>query len=382
MTHSKREKEQGFTLLVTAVSAFVLVGMLGLAADLGRVYIVKNESQAFADFASIAAARHLNGTSAGITAANTEVANSTNKWNFNTQSFTSGIRTVEYAIKTSSSSTCPVAGPWVASPSGNVSGYGCVRVTVSPAVSLMFLPVLGTGFTQTVKGQAVAGVVPQTFPLGGYMPFTPFAHTVNCTSLSPNLPAGCDSTGNFGYSIGQEYGFLWPGNASKGNSCVGDQVNWPLYDMSDQVSGSTRGYFTLQAASSISAAIQGELQMDPLQVGDQLNMTNGQKQAEQNALVTRAGYDTDQTNYSANSSGTAPAYSGNGMRMVVMPVNSGPSSSPPFTVLGFASFLLPMSYPNGGNKVWCAIYMGSTTDGGGGVSPFNVAGAYVVRLTQ
>jgi Flp pilus assembly protein TadG len=362
MIRSKQGNKRGFIVLVTAVALVVLIGMLGLAVDLGRVYIVKNESQAFADLAAIAAARHLNGKQTGIDNANTEVANSTNGWNFGTQGFPAAIRTVEFGTA--------ATGPWFVTPSGSLVGYAFVRVTVNPVVNLSFLPATGSSYTQTVTARSVAGVIPASFPLGGYLPFTPFAHD----PLDPN----------FGFTIGEAYGFLWPGNVNaKGNACPGDQVNWPNYNFSDQVGGSTRGYFELQSASTIASAILGETQTLPLAVGDVLNMTNGQKQAEQNALTTRAGYDTDQTNY-PTSPGTAPAYTGNGMRLVVMPVNSGPSSAPPFTVLGFASFLLPINY-NGvtGNKPWCAIYMGSTTAGGDGSGgPFNVAGAYVVRLVQ
>jgi hypothetical protein len=351
----------GFMMIVTAASLFVFVGMLGLAADLGRVFIVKSEAQAFADLGSLAAARHLNGKQSGITAAQTEITNSTsNKWNFGTQSFPSAVTTVEFSTSAS--------GAWSTAP-GSAANVAFVRLTVTPAVPLSFMPVLGTASTQTVMGRAIAGVVPQQFPLGGYLPFTPFAHN--------------NTDPNFGYSVGQEYGFLWPGNVNnKNNACAGDQTNWPQYDMSDQVSGSTRGYFELQAASAIADAILGGKQTLPLQVGDILNMTNGQKQAEQNALVQRADYDTDQTAYSPVTTGIAPPYAGNGMRLVVMPVNSGPNANPAFQVLGFSAWLLPMSFPNGGNKAWCAIYMGSRTEGGDGGNPFNVAGAYVVRLQQ
>src|SRR5262249_30865352 len=204
---------------------------------------------------------------------------------------------------------------------------------------------------------------------GGYMPFTPFAHN----AADPN----------FGFTVGEEYGFLWPGNINNANNaCEGDRTNWPAYDFSDNsvVNGSDRGYFQLQAASAISDAILGGKQTDSWNVGDTITLTNGQKQAEQNALAERAGYDTDQTNYQPNP-GTAPAYHGNDMRLVVMPVNNGTPVGGQVTVIGFAAFLLPMSYPNGGNKAWCAIYMGSVTEGGG-TSPFDNAGAYVVRLVQ
>jgi Flp pilus assembly protein TadG len=362
MIRSKQGSKRGFIVLVTAVALVVLIGMLGLAVDLGRVYIVKNEAQAFTDLASIAAARHLNGKQAGIDNAKTEVANSTNGWNFGTQSFPAAIRTVEFATA--------ATGPWFTAPAGSLVGYAFVRVTVNPVVNLSFLPATGSSYTQTVTAKSVAGVVPASFPLGGYLPFTPFAH-------NPADP-------NYGFSIGEEYAFHWPGNLNaKGNACGGDQVNWPLYNFSSSVPGQVRGYFELQSASAIGDAILGGTQVLALAVGDILTMTNGNKQAEANALTTRAGYDTDQTNYPATP-GTAPAYTGNGMRLVVMPVNSGPSGTPSYAVLGFASFLLNTTYAVGaGNKPWCAIYMGSSTAGGDGSgSPFNVAGAYVVRLVQ
>ena len=380
--------ERGFTMIVTAAGLFMLVGMLGLAVDVGRVYIVKSEGQAYADIAAIAAARNLDGKASGISAAQSEVSNSTNKWLFGTKSFTDGIRTVEFGIKTSNATSCSAVATWTAAPSSPYTNYGCVRVTVTPPVDLAFMPIFGTAYTQTVTSRAVAGVVPQTFPLGGFMPFTPFAHQPNC---SATVTVGCDSTGNYGMLIGEEYGFHWPGNINGvGNACQGDRVGWNMYNFSDQVAGSTRGYFELQSASSIADAILGAKQTLALSVGDVLNMTNGSKQSMANALNTRTSYDTDQTTYAAvtpsTPPGVAPAYHGNNMREVVMPVNSGPYTSAayptPYTVLGFASYLLYTNYTvGGGNKAWCAIYMGSSTNGGSG-GVFGVAGAYVVRLTQ
>jgi hypothetical protein len=140
--------------------------------------------------------------------------------------------------------------------------------------------------------------------------------------------------------------------------------------------------------SAISDAILGGSQTDPLAVGDYINLTNGQKQSEQNALATRASYDTDQAPYAYTTDGTLPviggqSYHGNDMRLVVMPVNDRNPVNGTVKVIGFASFLLPLTYPNGGNKAWCAIYMGSMTQGGdGGGTPFDAGGAYVVRLLQ
>jgi Flp pilus assembly protein TadG len=380
----KNGKQRGSIMITTAVSLFVLMGMLGLSIDLGRVYIAKNEAQAFADLAAVSAVRHLNGKQTGIDAATNDVNNNINKWNFGTQLFASGIRTLEFSTA--------AAGPWQTTPTNGggskpYANYAFVRVTATPSVNLAFLPAVGTALTQQVTGRAVAGIVPQKFPAGGYMPFTPFAHN----------PADA----NFGFKIGEEYAFLWPGNIKstkpgENDACHGDTVdsnevdNWPAYNSSDNtvVAGSDRGYFELQAASAISAAILGGAQTDSLNVGDMINLTNGQKQSEQNALATRAGYDTDQGNYQYTTDGTVPLvggqpYHGNNMRLVIMPVNDRILVGGEVTVVGFASFLLPTSYPNGGNKAWCAIYMGSMTAGGdGGGTPFDVGGAYVVRLVQ
>ncbi len=356
-------------MLVTAVSLVMLVGMLGLSADVGRVYIVKHEAQDFADLAAIASCRLLDGMQTGIDAANAELTTtaSTIKWDFSTQTFASAIRTIEFSTAQT--------GPWQTTPTNGggakpFANYAFVRITVTPTVNLAFLPAVGTAFTQQVTGQAVAGITPQTFPTGGFLPFTPFAHDAS------------DPTGNFGFIVGQEYAIHWPGNLSnKNKACAGDQVSWPSYNVSDQVGGSVRGYFELQSAAAIRDAILGEKQLDPVAVGDYITLTSGNKQTEASALTDRASYDTDQTNYPPTP-GTAPPYTGDGFREVILPVNNKIiTNGSQVEVIGFAAFLLYPSYSvGGGNTAWCAIYMGSKTEGGGSTNPYTTGGSYVVRL--
>ena len=217
MTGRTTNTQRGSIMITTAVSLFVLMGMLGLSIDLGRVYIAKHEAQAFADLASIAAARHLNGTQAGIDAANTEVtttAVNANLWNFATTKFgsnatTSPTPTVEFATDRT--------GPWSTAPSAPLTNYAYVRVTATPSVNLAFLPAVGTALTQQVTGRAVGGVVVEPSP--GYLPYTPFAHNAakdaNGNLLDPN----------YGFSLGQEYAIRWPGNLNKNNACAGDQTD-------------------------------------------------------------------------------------------------------------------------------------------------------------
>jgi uncharacterized membrane protein len=54
-------KENGFVLIVTCVTLAILLGLAGLVIDVGRMYIVKSELQAFADAASLSAAFELDG---------------------------------------------------------------------------------------------------------------------------------------------------------------------------------------------------------------------------------------------------------------------------------------------------------------------------------
>lgn len=337
--------------------------MLGLAVDLGRLYIYKSEAQAFADAASILAATRLNGKASGIDAANMAVRSSVNRYNFSTLTMPSNVLTVEFAKN--------VLGPWELPPINNASNYAFVRVTARPQLNLSFLQAVTGSTTATATGQAIGGQVSKDFSRGGYLPFTPFALDLS------------DPTGNFGMLVGEEYAFLWPGNVAPGNACQGNRLNWPQYNFSDNsnTEGSTRGYFELQSAATIRDAIEGAYQMSPLAIGDIITLTNGQKQAMQTALVNRALADTDQSNYNRNSNLETPPYAGNGMRLVTFPVNSGALTAPNNRVVGFASFLLPMSYPNQGNRTWCAIYMGSSV-AGGSVAAHIGAGAYTVRLVQ
>src|ERR1700724_892666 len=85
---SSKPGEKGFVLVACAICAVVLFGMVGLAIDLGRMYITKNEAQSFADSAALYAAQQLDGTSAGITAADNAVKTNPNGWNFGTTAFT------------------------------------------------------------------------------------------------------------------------------------------------------------------------------------------------------------------------------------------------------------------------------------------------------
>jgi uncharacterized membrane protein len=83
-----KAKQRGFVLIAMSVTMLLLLAVIGLAFDLGRVYIARNEAQIFTDAAAMAAASKLDGTAAGITRARAAVARLPIRWNLGTQEFT------------------------------------------------------------------------------------------------------------------------------------------------------------------------------------------------------------------------------------------------------------------------------------------------------
>ena len=53
-------------LITMALTAVALVAVLGMAVDIGRMFIAKNETQAYCDAGALAAALALDGTTVGI----------------------------------------------------------------------------------------------------------------------------------------------------------------------------------------------------------------------------------------------------------------------------------------------------------------------------
>ena len=212
-----RSGRRGFALLTTGVSLVALIAVLGLATDIGRMYIVKNEMQAYADAAAVTAALELDGTSAGITRALNTIPASTNRWNMGTSTF-SGTE-ADFATQST--------GPWEASPAP-ASGYRFARVKATAAVPLYFLPVVGAPTTSVINSNAVAGQVLKTNFSEGVFPFSPFAHN--------------DGQPDFGFTAGERYTLRWGSNPKLNvNVCPGD--NAPQWEEQAQAGGaSERGY--------------------------------------------------------------------------------------------------------------------------------------------
>jgi Flp pilus assembly protein TadG len=352
-THGRHSRERGFALITAGICSVAILGMLGLAVDLGRLYIIRNEMQAYVDSASLAAALELDGTTTGIARAQAAVAVNTNQWHLASTPFTG--TQVDFA-------TAPSA-TWEPNPTP-AAKYTYARVRATGTAPLYFLPIVSASTAATVTAKAIAGQIPKPNFREGVLPFSPFAHD--------------NSAEDFGYVVGQRYTLRWPSNPKLGqNVCPGDDSQaW--VDKAIQGSSSDRGYIEENSASIIRAAIESDYQTRPLGIGDTLFMTGGNKQTESDSLMARINQDSDPT--AVNYTEYRARDFGNGRRIVAIAVNDG---FPDFRILGFAAFFLlaPSEYGSGGNQPFCAEFIGPYVQGGragGAAGP----GAYVVRLVE
>jgi hypothetical protein len=327
------------------------------------MYIAKNEGQAYSDAAALAAALKLDGTSTGVTNAQTAATSLADRWNFMTSAFSGTV--VEVATSS--------AGPWTSagSPPNPATDYTYVRVTSSAPLPLYFLPVVSAfagvsspATTSTVRATAVAAQLPVTTFNEGAFPFSPIAFD------GPN--GGSQTASPWGFIAGQQYTMRYAANGK--SECVGDDAD------SDHIKvGSARGFWGDNAASVIGRQVQGDLQEESLTVGQVLPGVGGAKTSVASDIVSRIDQDGDTTDDTYAAYLANPAH--NGRRVVVMPIQSEVNG----TVLGFGTFFLldDGAYGHTGNSNWCAVFLGTANaldSWGPGAS--STPGAYQVKLVQ
>jgi Flp pilus assembly protein TadG len=370
--------------LASAVSAIMLFGMAGLAIDIGRMYITKNEAHGYADGAAIAAARKLDGTAAGLNDADNAVSASTNKWNFGTAGFNGTV--VEY-------STDGLTG-WGGSGSVAPANIRYVRVTATVNnLPLFFMPVLGTATVATVRALAVAGQQPATTVTNGVFPYSPIAHVMGSTA---EAVFAADLNHNFGFIPGTQYDLKWPSNPVVGvngaNKVPCDGDNAAAWINRQVGSGSEAGEIMLQGSNALASVID-DLSGVNITLNQSVNPTDGDKNSLVKAINDRVAADGDRTSTTYSSYIKNLAH--NGRRLISVVVNSGyadtdgialPANQQSIAV-GYAQFLLLTNYTQqaGGNNPWCAIYVGpdplngSDHTGGGGN---NGQGLAFIRLIK
>ncbi len=351
----RTRSRRGFVLVTTAACLIGFLAMVGLATDLGRVFVARNELQVFADEAAFAASFELDGTTDGLTRARSVAASgpvtntSRNRWYFDTQ--TVPAPAVLFA-------RAP-AGPYESSPA-SPAGYRFVRVQVSSAVNLYFLPLIpGIPGSETLTVSATAGQTPLSELGDGLAPFSPDAHS--------------DTDPNYGFTSGQLYTLRWapPGHRTKASgSCPGD-IGY------DPDGSGDRGYIDVGQGSGNAglrdAIVNNTYSLtNPLEVGTVLDEVSGQKSVT-DAMNERFNQDSDK------SAPNFASYHGNGRRLFTVAVNDG---GDPARVLGFALFFLQPTPCGSTNTSPCcgeyvgAAVLGSTRRGAG------TPGLYAVQLVQ
>lgn len=130
----------------------LMLGMIGLAFDFGRIYITRNEAQVFTDAAAMAAAKEIDGTAAGLARAKSAVEALPNRWNLGTQEF--GEVLVEFSAESGN------AARWQAVPR-SAAGIRFARVTVpSNELEVTFLRAVGSPASITIPAHSVATTEP------------------------------------------------------------------------------------------------------------------------------------------------------------------------------------------------------------------------------
>ena len=142
-------RRRGFILIAMAASMFLLLALIGMVFDFGRIYIARNEAQIFADAASMAAAAQLDGSPAGFASARAAVARLPNRWNLGTEDFRGVV--IEFSAD---------GEQWEPEPK-DAAAVQYARVT-APAneVEITFLRAVGGPDKFTVPARAVAASNP------------------------------------------------------------------------------------------------------------------------------------------------------------------------------------------------------------------------------
>ena len=216
-----------------------------------------------------------------------------------------------------------------------------------------------------------------------------------------------DATGNYGYTEGNYYTLEWGTQTDSANQCqngVAGSDSAAMITAASNFPSQYHGYFNGTPGNSsngynpsldhsnsdITNQIVNDWEEATLNVGDVAPLVGGERRVDVTGdMQTRVAQDSDST------SATYASYTGNGRRVITVPVVcEGPctyysngqlvTSSNPDTVIGYAGFFLNNNYPSNGTQGYCAEYIGTVVQGNAGGQTNNPGGPGVfhVRLVQ
>lgn len=156
---SAARSQKGFVLIVTCIVLAILMALAGLGIDVGRMYVIKSELQAYADAAALNAAIQLDGTDQGLERARTAAAQlaagpNAMKWDMGTQPI------ADITASFAKGDALPDPNSWEEKP-GTASDRHFVRVVASAPAPLIFLRAFQDLSFSTVAAAGVAGKTAQ-----------------------------------------------------------------------------------------------------------------------------------------------------------------------------------------------------------------------------
>ena len=322
------------------VALGAMLAAVGLALDLGFLFLVKNEAQTYTDMAALAAARALDGSVTGVDRARSAAVQLPMRWGLGGEVFPTP--DIQFSADQRR---------WEAQPR-SASDIRFVRVTANlEQVRLNFLPALIRNQTAQIRARSVAArQAPRRFDgLGpGLFPFALLAHD----------PARRD----FGFRAGDEVTLRWPAG---GAACEADR-NGSWSGAARGVAGRSGkdepGYVQDPTPEGIQAAIEDDLVTEAIDLGKPVRMSGGSRDLQAASLAKRVAQDTNPT---ASTYAEYRRRPGNGRRLVLVPVVDPQRE---LRVAGYATLFLPAKQPE---KAFCAEFVGES---GGG--------AATVRLVQ
>ncbi|MEW5978879.1 MAG: Tad domain-containing protein [Acidobacteriota bacterium] len=345
MKSQKNRNEKGAILFIVAASLVVLLGMGGLAFDLGMLYNVKTDLQNAVDAAALAGAWKLNGTNQGINDAVTSAQAAANTYKF--QDHPISLATSDITFSTQRDTGYQTASAVISA--GNAANIRFVRAGKSTVMDLYMIKIIpGVGSTQTVASFAVAGQSPPLNEIcDGIVPLSPV----------PQEGGGDISQYTPGYyytyrlAPGNDVGSVGPGNYLLLDFCdalaaQGIDCNSGGATIRDLLSGATRGCIPL----NIPICTKPGVTAGPVRQG----------------LNDRFDQDTNRTEYTGGTSVTwqynryvqpnDPGPAGNGKRVMVVPfVSTAQGHWEPFDsgkncpvyILNYGCFFMRERVPGG-----------------------------------
>jgi Flp pilus assembly protein TadG len=353
MQVSPSKSRRGYVMLMFTLSLLLLLGVCGLAIDIGRMYVAKSEAQSFVDAAALNAVARLAVSPGSFAAASTAASQTPEKWNFGTTTFTN----VTTTFGTSATDTFTASPP---APGNQASDYRFARVSVNVNVPMYLMGAAIGHQNATVTAQAMTGAILVTSMGGGEFPFSPYSRK----NASPD-----DPTDPFGFKVGNSYTLRWDPPGDK-TTCGTDSGNVGS-------NGSFRGYCCTgsSSATSVRDVLAGAGTV-PVSVGDAFGPLETPGQKNSISITDFINYDTDTVSPDYTTYRNNTTNPGNGKRIVTVVVNNNQQ-----TVVGFAAFFLyPANQYTGKN--YCGQYIGTMTQLVPGMPPGSGSGVYHMKLFQ